>query len=193
MGVITLVLPQPNATDYTFDVPLIEARERALAALDVKSQVERRIFGPPPPNALGYEDVLAVETMDNAVFAKTLAKDIFDSAENAKDIFLHAFHSPFWNSPIYRGRDGNGLPFLAEFHVHLREAAPAKTSFSVRARKTEVWNGQYLGFGHSILPGWIPRIESVKPTTVEEYMILRYVGEALGVRDMPPVKLPAAR
>jgi hypothetical protein len=94
---------------------------------------------------------------------------------------------PFVASSVYRGRDG-GLPFIATFHLHLTMAG-SNTTVTVTASDTQVVNGTKFGFG-PCGPGQGWNFESVRPTTVEEYSILRYLGGYLGVTNMPAIVLP---
>lgn len=112
---------------------------------------------------------------------------MFHDAANAHDIYLHTFHTPFVISSVYRGRDG-GLPFIATFHLHLTTSG-SNTLVAVTASDTEVVNGTKFGFG-PCGPGQGWNYARVKPTTVEEYSILRYLGRSLGVTNMPGVILP---
>jgi hypothetical protein len=112
---------------------------------------------------------------------------VFRDPANTNDIYLHSFHNPFTLSPVYRGR-GGGLPFMAVFHLHL-SASGSNTQVTITASDAEVINGQKFGFG-SCGPGYAWNCERVKPTGIEEYVILRYLGRALGVTNMPEVILP---
>jgi hypothetical protein len=89
-----------------------------------------------------------------------------------------------------RGRDG-GLPFSAAFHLHLARAnSGSDTLVTVIASDTEVLNGTKFGIG-SCGPGQKWNWVKVKPTTVEEYSILTYLGRSLGMTNMPAVIMPA--
>ncbi len=66
------------------------------------------------------------------------------------------------------------------------------TLVAVTASDTEVVNGRKFGFG-PCGPGYAGNCKPVKPTTVEEYSLLRYLGHYLGVTNMPDTVLPAQR
>ena len=116
-----------------------------------------------------------------------MREHLFRDPLNAHDIYLHTFHTPFAISSVYRGRAG-GLPFIATFHLHLRPAG-SSTVVTVVASDTEVVNGTKFGFG-PCGPGRGWNCERVRPTTVEEYSVLRYLGRYLGITNMPAVILP---
>ena len=65
----------------------------------------------------------------------------------------------------------------------------SNTVVTVTASDTEVVTGTKFGFG-PCGPGQGYVYESVKPTTVEEYSILRYIGSYIGVTNMPEVIKP---
>ena len=127
--------------------------------------------------------MLIAECSTNAV----VGKSVFDDPANVHDIYLHSSHTPFTPSAVYRGRNG-GLPFMATFHLHLARSG-SDTIATIKASNAEVINGTKFGIG-SCGPGQHWNCVSVKPTTVEEYSILRYLGGYLGVTNMPPVILP---
>lgn len=180
-------LPQPNPTSYSFPLPLQEFRTKALQAFSVDHQIDRPIFGKQQSSASAGADflqhILQVECSTNAIFGEAVFRDPADT----NDIYLHSFDTPFTLSPIYYGRSGS-LPFIAAFHLHLIPSG-TNTLVKITALDTEVINGTKFGFG-PCGPGKAFVLESVQPTTVEEYTILHYLGEYLGVTNMPPIILP---
>ena len=178
----TRPLPTPNPTTYLFPLPLEEVRTRSLQAFSIEHQIDRPVFERPASTA-HLKSILSAECSTNAVFGEAILRD----PANTHDIYLHTFHSPFAISSIYHGRDA-GLPFIATFHLHLTTSG-SNTFVAVTASDTEVVNGTKLGFGPcGPGPGW--NYARVKPTTVEEYSILRYLGSFLGITNMPVVTLP---
>jgi hypothetical protein len=175
----TRTLPEKNPTVYQFDIPLEELRARVMAGLTMSEQRNNPIFG--TPKGRSYPVIFSVSE------ARKSYLKILQLPENERDLHLSASHDPLWESPIYRGPH-DGLPFLAHFHVHFTAIGPTLTSVSVTALEPEVLNGQMTGKpGH----GRANRYVRVEPTSIEEYMVLRYIGNVLGVRSMPNVILPA--
>jgi hypothetical protein len=162
---------------------------RALEAFLTDHQIEDPIF-PVPPEATS----LRREMLWKSNFSVELSgaggafSSVFTNGDDGNDIYLHNFTSPFTLSPLYRGRNG-GLPFVASFYLHLVAAGSSSTVVTVTALDTQVINGEHYGVG-PCGPGYGWRYESVKPTTIEEYRILRYLGEYVGLSNMPPVVLP---
>jgi len=178
----TRLLPASNPTTYSFALPLEEVRARALQAFSIEHQVEQPVFSRSAPGS-HLESVFSAECATNVVFGVA----VFHDPANTNDIYLHTFHTPFVISSVYRGRNG-GLPFIATFQLHLTKTG-SNTSVRVTASNTEVVNGTKFGFG-PCGPGQGWNCESVPPTTVEEYSILRYLGRYLGITNMPAVVLP---
>jgi hypothetical protein len=174
-------LPSPNPTSYSIPLSEAEVHERAWEAFSIDHQIDHPIFG--RKTAIGFESTLYAECATNAVFGEAT----FHDPANAQDIYLHTFHTPFVVSPVYHGSQG-GLPFIATFHLHLA-ATGTNTTVTVIASDAEVINGTKFGVG-PCGPGQGNVYVSVKPTTIEEYSILRYLGSYLGITNMPPVNLP---
>ncbi|HMJ65486.1 MAG TPA: hypothetical protein VK615_09045 [Candidatus Binatia bacterium] len=176
-------LPSPNPTAYSFPLQLEQVYTNALQAFSIDHQVKQRIFAK-SSSPVSLEFVLFPQSSMNAVSRKAL----FADPANAHDIYLDTSHTPFVVSPVYHGRYGD-LPFIATFRLQLAGSA-SDTLVTVTAFDTEVINGTKFGIG-SCGPGQHWNCVKVKPTTVEEYTILAYLGRYLGVSNMPPVILPA--
>ncbi len=179
----TRTLPSPNPTTYSFALPVEAVRAAATEAFSIRHQLEQPVFGRLAPGNIHLESVLAAECSTNAVFGQA----VFRTPANANDIYLHTFHTPFVLSSVYRGPEG-GLPFIAAFHLHLTGSASG-TVVTVTVTNAEVIKGTKFGFA-SCGPGQAWNCEAVKPTTVEEYTLLRYLGAYLGITNMPPLILP---
>jgi len=178
----TISLPSPNPTSFSFPLPLAEVHTRVWQAFSIEHQIDQPIFGR-SDLAAHLEDTLSAECATNAVFGQAAFLD----PANAQDIYLHTFHTPFVISSIYRGKDG-GLPFIAIFHIHF-VASGSNTVVTVTASDAEVVTGTKFGFG-PCGPGQGYVYQNVKPTTVEEFTILRYIGSYIGVTNMPEVIKP---
>jgi hypothetical protein len=176
-------LPRPNPTTYSFPLPVEEVHAGALEAFSRQHQYKEPVFKKPARTDY-WESVLSTECSTNATYGRA----VFADPANAHDIFLRSSYAPFAVSAVYRGRNG-GLPFMADFHLHLTSSG-SNTVVTVTASDAELVNGTKFGIG-SCGPGQHWNHVSVKPTTVEEYHIIRYLGTYLGITNMPPVILPA--
>ena len=181
----SLSLSSPNPTNYVFPYPSNVVREKILEALSIEHQINHPIFGHSIASSIfsHLESDLSVECATNSIFGT----QIFTNPANTQDVYLHSFGLPFTTSPIYRGRKG-GLPFIANFHLHFTSDG-SSTVISITALDTKVINGQKFGIG-PCGPGEGNNYVKVKPTTIEEYTILRYLGGYLGATNMPEVILP---
>jgi hypothetical protein len=178
----THAIAQSNPTSCTFPFDLESVRAHAIEAFSIDHQIKNPVFARPSTTTT-MESFLSVECSTNAIFSESL----FHNPVNSNDVYLHSFGGPFTLSSVYRGRKGP-LPYLASFHLHLSPAG-SNTLVTISASDTKVINGEKFGFG-SCGPGYAWNSEPVKPTTVEEYIILRYLGRYLGLTNMPPVVLP---
>jgi hypothetical protein len=178
----TQPLPGPNPTTYSFPLPVEEVHARALHAFSYKHQRGEPIFTR-PASADHWESTLRAECSTNAIIQKAL----FADPANAHDVYLYSARKPIAISPVYRGRYG-GLPFVADFHLHLTGNA-SDTVVTVRVSDPEIVNGKRWTIGPC---GPVNAWNSVKvrPTTVEEYTVISYLGRHLGITNMPPVILP---
>ena len=178
----TQALPSPNPTTYSFPLPVEEVHTKALEAFSMAHQCKQPIFKKPATTDY-WRSTLVAECSTNTL----MGKSVFADPANTPDIYFHSSHTPIAISAVYRGRDG-GLPLIADFHVHMAGSGSG-TLVTVRASETEVVNGTKFGIG-SCGPGQHWNYVSVKPTTIEEYSILRYLGQYLGITNMPAVILP---
>jgi hypothetical protein len=178
----TRSLPSPNPTSWLFPLPVEEVRAKAMDAFSIQQQVSQPVFGRHQIEDHIDGQILA-ECSTNAVFGEAIFRD----PANTNDIYLHSLDSPFVISSVYYGKYG-GLPFEAAFHLHL-SANGSNTLVSITTLDAQVINGTKFGFG-PCGPGQGYNYVPVRPTTIEEYSILRYLGAFLGVTNMPAVKLP---
>lgn len=171
--------PSPNPTSYSFPLPREEVHAKALEAFSRDHQYKEPVFGKSASTVQ-----LSVEGVTNALCGKA----VFNDPANVHDIYLHSSHTPLTTSAVYRGKNG-GLPFIANFHLHLAGGG-SETVVTVRTLDAEVLNGTKFGIG-PCGPGQGWNCVKVKPTTVEEYSILSYLGRYLGITNMPAIVLPA--
>jgi hypothetical protein len=185
----TLPMPSRNPTSWTFDLPVEQVRSGTIEAFSFQRQLREAPF---PAGDLGaYRERVDGELEDLWVLKpgdSFFPESISSASGNEHDLYLHA-DGPLWLSPVYRGKDG-GLPFEADFHLHLVPVGEGNTSVSVMAIDCRLSNGERFGLG-PCGPGMFTRFEKVESTSVEEYRILRYLGRFLGATDMPEVVLPA--
>jgi hypothetical protein len=155
-----------------------------LQAFSYKHQLRQPIFAR-PANTDYWESGLSAKCATNAILHNH--KALFADPANSHDVYLYSDGKPVAISHVYRGRYG-GMPFVADFHLHLAGNA-SDTVVTVRAADTEVLNGKRFTIGPCGPVKASNRVK-VRPTTVEEYTVLSYLGRHLGMTNMPPVILP---
>jgi hypothetical protein len=120
--------------------------------------------------------VYSAETRENPLFAR----ETFSRAGDETDVYLHSFGEPVLSS-VYCVF-GRRLPYRGEFAIRVR-AVGEGSRVSVEALNPRVLKG-IGGVGpHGTYSAEIP----VRPTTIEEYSLLLYIGHALGAPPMPAV------
>ena len=90
-----------------------------------------------------------------------------------------------WLSDVYRYND-KPTPTNAVFHLILKSVGKGKTKVTVKVDSMEVLTFPLANSEH----GSIPFRKKVKSTSIEEYVVLFYLGKYLGV-DMPEIKRPS--
>jgi hypothetical protein len=129
-------------------------------------------------------------TNDGCLYQKknyTVYNKLFEDSSNFDDYILARFTA---ESKIYfKKPDSMSLIYDADFHLHLIKIDTCRTLVQI------ITYDNYIVIGEKTMGfvGEIGRaiVQSVEPTSIEEYEILLKIGEALGVKDkMPPLLLP---
>jgi hypothetical protein len=175
---------QPNPTNYLFNMPSRRLRDTVLklfsdSAQDddptLKSVFTDRILPEHP-----FQVSFVPETSDNAVFGA----DYFKNAGTSNDIFLYPMGS-YWYSPVYFH---NNKPFLfsSSFAFRFKDISSRQTLITVIVVDPGISNGtKCCGPG-----GDYAIIQKVKPTSVEEYALLFYIGKKLSIGGFKPIQFP---
>jgi hypothetical protein len=192
-----LGLPQKNPISYIYPLKMdkLILHIKSLCNYDTQqknpifpkissSDIESRLGG---FSDWGSNTLSAWDVKDNPFGTERFPGVVKSS--NANDLFLYNLSGRvLWESPVY-GISERKLYFNATFHLHFISRSENETEITVTALEPCVINGEKYTLGH-LSPGYIPRFESVQPTTIEEYMILRYIGASLGITNMPALILP---
>jgi hypothetical protein len=192
------ILTKSNPTNYQFDASVSDVKEAIKRAVEKQQHEVSEKYQNRDWKGTGDAETIRTLsiTLQNSgmveLFWKgegdSLANDVFNKPENKNDAYIRAEGSPLGESQIYF-KDGKSLLYYADFHIHL---------VAIDANKTRVEITTYDSF---ILAGldksWSPHGPSricveVAPTTIEEYQILRELGEELGTKNMPPLLIPEA-
>jgi hypothetical protein len=112
------------------------------------------------------------ETRETALFAT----EYFVANPGDSSIFLFNIDGRGWLSLYHKG--GQALPFRSSFVIDLQQCSPTETRMRVRPYKPVVIDGLKCCGPH----GRYGNEVAVEGTTVEEYTLICFVGEQLGLR-----------
>jgi len=166
-------LPVKNPTAYDFNASLEQVKQAISEARGTNWQ-----FG---SGMLHVDQVLSWKEDNNPFAAKIFAKP-----ENGNDAFLWGMANTIGKSQVY-SKDGKGLEYYADFHLHLIALNPIKTRVEVFTYNNYVmagteWHPQAQAGIHLVVP----------PSSIEEYQILLDVGRELGEKGMPKLVIPGS-
>ena len=170
-----------NPTSYVYDFPEMEvslvldscfalstsqfpfdAREKYQIGLKSLSHISGELFQEPP--------ILYFRKRDEKIFPVSM---------NLK-------------SYVLKNRKGHFLDAYAEYVLRIDSVALKKTRVSVLLHKNYVSIGRKLGLKPISLGIMVDRNKDVPSCTIEEYEILKYIGNKLGQEGMPPIHYPKA-
>ena len=169
-GTITVkLLPTPNPTFYIFD-RTVDQVDAALA------EYRDDRLGP-------------LYMADNPVSPDEVAT--FAQAVNEHDAYLDPGDANTSRSLVYFFPNGKPCDFSEGLHIHVTKVDDSHTKVEVIVHKPWIFVGQRKRYVFPL--GLHDRGIFVKviSTTVEEYSLLRKLGVAMGVSNMPPVILPS--
>lgn len=82
--------------------------------------------------------------------------------------------------------NGKPMSYWCRYAVILQKIDSDKTQVTIEPIRLQTINGTTRGMHYGI----VPNIINLKPTTIEEYDILLYLGKRTGETGMPPMQLP---
>jgi hypothetical protein len=166
---IELRMPQKNPSTYIFE-----------ASIDTIKNVIRRNHGKMP--------LMHIETATDS--SLIWSGNVLTIPENKDDFYIYNI-LPVDTSIIFSNVE-KPIPYSYSMHIHLVSASPERTLVTIKTINPEICVG--VKFPHNVIKFGVPEgslLKSVSPSTIEEYMVLLVIGEALGVKDkMPPLLLP---
>ena len=81
------------------------------------------------------------------------------------------------------------LNLYPEYQIILDSLSPNQTTIKIESYPM-VEIRRLINWDHFIPDGTFPDLVDVKPSTIEEYEIIKTIGDSLGEKNMPPVKRP---
>lgn len=95
-------------------------------------------------------------------------------------------------SYVFKDRKGRFLEAYAEYVLRIDSIDLKKTRVSIFLHKNYVTIGRKIGLNPISLGITVDRNKNVPSSTIEEYEILKYIGNKLGQKGMPPIHYPRA-
>ena len=128
----------------------------------------------------GFPITFNSEVSEKALFGKSY----FNNAGTSNDVFIFSMGN-YWYSPLYFH---NNEPFLfsTSFAFKFKLISDQKTILTIADVDPKISNGTKC-CGHS---GNIAIEQKVPPTTIEEYTLILFIAEKLGVKGLATIQLP---
>jgi hypothetical protein len=177
-------LIQLNPTNYIFKLPVDKLRDTIIKLFDLDHQMDDTVLKSVFIDHILKNDpfpiIFSPEQAKNASFGY----DYFKKPGTDNDIFLCQMGS-CWYSPIYFYKNGAFL-FSSSFAIKFKTLSPKETLIKVIDVDPGILNGTICCGPH----GNYANIQNVKPTTVEEYTLILYIAEKLGIEGLKPLHIP---
>jgi hypothetical protein len=170
---LTHRLKELNPMEYIYNLPIYEVRNI------IKSNFsDNKFYG------LSY-NCGQVKYINESSASYTLQGDQNNIIlEYDTDFYTHSKIK----SEIYYNWWGR-LKLYPHYHISLDSISPNKTKISV-ASSPSIKTGIAIGCNHGFPSSFGPYLVDVKPSTIEEYKIIKTIGDALNEKDMPAIKYP---
>jgi hypothetical protein len=178
-------LLQANPTSYTFKMPVTELRDTVIKMFGIAPQMDNPILKTVFMDATASKEypieiVFSPETSQKVVFGQ----EYFKGKNTDGDIYLTSMGG-FWLSPLYF-HGGKPFEYITPFVIQFKKITKESTQITIKAIEPKIVNGTECCDTH----GNYSRMELVKPTTVEEYTLLTYIADKLGVKGLKPIVFP---
>jgi hypothetical protein len=183
------ILVHPNPTSYTFNLPLNVLRDTIFKMFDISSQwndpILMRIFYfrfPEDDPKIMQADFSA------SVYSDPGFGDVYFKEPGTRDdIFLFDMAN-YWKSPIYHS-NGEPFEFTSSYAIQLKAIDKNTTRITIKSIGSEIVNGTLCCNPHSP-SGHYSNTQSISPTSVEEYTLILFIAEKLGIKGLPSLELP---
>jgi hypothetical protein len=183
IGFRSISLKDKNPTSYIFHVPINKLRDTIKSDFIIDRAKDIN-------DLMNVQDI-SVKTWNiltsNDYNISKKAKDIFEKEDNKLDLYLYSSTNPIISYSRMYKRFWKKLEYRAEFQLHFILLNDNETKIEIITHNPRVlyWSLRIFNWGHSFV-----NYRSVEPTTIEEYEILLRIGNLIGEKDMPPLKLP---
>lgn len=167
-----------NPTSYVYDFPR-PAVKRVLDSCFVLSRYEF-----PPDARERYR-----ENLKSLVVVPKVGDTSSQFSNNQDTLYPVSFPQ---RSYVFKNRKGQFLWAYSQYILRVDSLGKDKTKIEIFLHDNDVTIGRKLGFNPVSNGLLVPRCIKSTSTTIEEYEILKYVGNKLGQKGMPPIHYPKA-
>jgi hypothetical protein len=183
IGFRTVNFKEKNPTSFIFPVPLIKLSDIIIQDFGIIRSKNLDEFSSVQEISNRSWNILSIGEYNMT----KRSKNIFINEENKYDVVIIPEPNPIVSySKIYK-KFWKPLKYLAEFELHFIYITETETKIEIITHNPKVlyWSFNFFNSGHSYV-----KCKTVEPTTIEEYEILLRVGNLVGEKHMPPLKLP---
>ena len=180
-------LLNPNPISYTFSIPLNKLRDTIIKMFDIDPQMDdqtlEKIFyynWPETGDIHKNQVIFTPQTSGTDSFGM----EYFKNPATKDDVFLTQM-ADYWYSPKYYHKS-KPFEFTASYAIHFDMLDSNSTTITIKPVDAEIFNGTLCCSPH----GNYSNTQSVASTSVEEYTLILYIAEKLGVKGLKPLELP---
>jgi len=181
--ITTKELETKNPTEYVFNIEIDSLKYSVVNIFNEHLSTSSTMYGSSlffnKTDDIKHQVFFVAELKEDASFGKKY----FNNKETQNNIYLHSFGN-YWYSPIYY-TDNKKLECRTPFIIELKEVNQNMTLMSIKPEKLVVLNGTECCGPH----GFYSKEFEVEPTTVEEYTLILFIAEQLGVTDLKPLNI----
>jgi hypothetical protein len=173
-----------NPTEYIFKVPKDSLKSLIIASFNDYKWMHSEFY----ESSIFYDEGPGYGKMQISFAAETSADKgfgtiYFNGYKTSNDIFLYPMGG-HWLSSIYHSR-GKSLKFSASYVIKFTEIDSMQTKMAISPHEPYVINGTECCGPHGSYAKTFP----VQGTTVEEYSLILFIAEQLGVKTLNPLNL----
>ena len=177
----------PNPTSCTFNMPVSKLRDTVVKLFGIDPQMDNKtlmkIFfyrWPETGDSQIHQAMFEPETSDMPAFGS----EYFKQKQTKDDVFLTPM-ADYWASPVYFHKN-KPFDFTSSFSIKFKPVTQNTSSITIIAYKPVIFNGTKCCGPH----GKYAILQTIESTTIEEYTLVLYLAEKLGVKNLKPLRLP---
>lgn len=162
---ISKTLPELNPIEYNYNFPIGEVR-KTIDNIFSESKFHGLFF------KIGYWGIDTLNPENKNNFFLEYDIDFYSDSKIKSEIYYN-----WWGY----------LKLFPHYHIVLDSISFNQTKIKIISYP-KVKTGLALDYNHGIPSAIGPFLVEVKPSTIEEYEIIKMIGDALGEKNMPEIK-----